>query len=95
VEAIPWNERGLALARGSNDAKARALISRDAQQLCVGPADLERYAEALPVFEEALKEWAARDRPQQIRIAKWSRGALPAFARPFPGGARHPARARA
>ena len=72
VEAIPWNERGLALARGSNDAKARALIPAMLNNSAWDLHDLERYAEALPVFEEALKEWTARDRPQQIRIAKWS-----------------------
>ena len=72
VEAIPWNERGLALARGSNDAKARALIPAMLNNSAWDLHDLERYAEALPVFEEALKEWTARGRPQQIRIAKWS-----------------------
>jgi len=72
VEAIPWNERGLALARGSNDAKARALIPAMLNNSAWDLHDLGRYVEALPVFEEALKEWAARGRPQQIRIAKWS-----------------------
>lgn len=72
VEAIPWNERGLALARGSNDAKARALIPAMLNNSAWDLHDLERYPEALPVFQEALKEWTARDRPQQIRIAKWS-----------------------
>jgi len=34
--------------------------------------DLGRYPEALSLFEEALREWTARGKPQQIRIAKWS-----------------------
>ena len=72
VEAIPWNERGLALARGSNDAKARELIPAMLNNSAWDLHDLGRYAEALPVFEEALKEWTVRGRPQQIRIAKWS-----------------------
>ena len=72
AEAIPWNERGLALARGSADAKARALIPAMLNNSAWDLHDLGRYAEALPVFEEALTEWTARNRPQQIRFAKWS-----------------------
>jgi tetratricopeptide (TPR) repeat protein len=34
--------------------------------------DLGRYLEALALFEEALREWTARGKPQQIRVAKWS-----------------------
>jgi tetratricopeptide (TPR) repeat protein len=72
AEAIPWNERGLALARGSNDAKARALIPAMLNNSAWDLHDLGRYQEALPLFEEALREWTARGKPQQIRIAKWS-----------------------
>lgn len=72
AEAIPWNERGLALARGSNDAKARALIPAMLNNSAWDLHDLERYTEALSLFEEALREWTARGKPQQIRIAKWS-----------------------
>jgi len=72
AEAIPWNERGLALARGSSDAKARALIPAMLNNSAWDLHDLGRYPEALPLFEAALKEWTARGKPQQIRIAKWS-----------------------
>jgi len=72
AEAIPWNERGLALARGSSDPKARALIPAMLNNSAWDLHDLGRYAEALPVFEEALREWTARGKPQQIRIARWS-----------------------
>lgn len=72
AEAIPWNERGLALARGSSDPKARALIPAMLNNSAWDLHDMGRYAEALPVFEEALKEWTTRARPQQIRFAKWS-----------------------
>jgi tetratricopeptide (TPR) repeat protein len=72
AEAIPWNERGLALARGSSDPKARALIPAMLNNSAWDLHDLGRYAEALPVFEEALSEWTARGKPQQIRFAKWS-----------------------
>ena len=72
AEAIPWNERGLALARGSSDPKARALIPAMLNNSAWDLHDLGRYAEALPMFEQALAEWTARDKPQQIRFAKWS-----------------------
>ena len=72
AEAIPWNERGLALARGSSDAKARALIPAMLNNSAWDLHDLGRYAEALPLFEAALREWTARGKPQQTRIAKWS-----------------------
>ena len=72
AEAIPWNERSLALARRSNDPKARALIPALLNNFAWDLHDMGRYAEALPLFEEALGEWSARGKPQQIRIAKWS-----------------------
>jgi tetratricopeptide (TPR) repeat protein len=31
-----------------------------------------RYREALPLFEQALSEWTARAKPQQIHFARWS-----------------------
>ena len=72
AEAIPWNERGLALARGSNDAEARALIPAMLNNSAWDLHDMGRYAEALPQFEEALGEWSARGKVPQIRFAKWS-----------------------
>lgn len=72
ADAIPWNERGLALARGSNDAKARALIPAMLNNSAWDLHDVGRYPDALPLFEEALREWTARGKPQQIRIARWS-----------------------
>ena len=71
-DAVPWNERGLALARRSNDPKARALIPAMLNNAAWDLQDRGRYAEALPLFEEALSEWSRRGKPQQIRIAKWS-----------------------
>ena len=72
ADAIPWNERGLALARGSKEPKARALIPAMLNNAAWDLHDLGRCAEALPLFEEALREWTARAKPQQIRVAKWS-----------------------
>ncbi len=71
-EALPWNERGLALARASGDAKARALIPAMLNNSAWDLHDMGRFAEALPRFEEALREWTARDKVRQIRIARWS-----------------------
>ena len=72
ADAIPWNERGLALARGSKDPKARALVPAMLNNAAWDLHDMERYPEALALFEEALREWTADGKPKQIRIAKWS-----------------------
>jgi len=72
VQAIEWNRRGLALARASQDAKARALIPALLNNLAWDLHDMRRYAEALPLFEEALAEWRARRAPEQTRVAQWS-----------------------
>jgi tetratricopeptide (TPR) repeat protein len=72
AQAIEWNGRGLALARASKDAKARALIPALLNNLAWDLHDMRRYAEALPLFEQALAEWRAREAPEQIRVAQWS-----------------------
>ncbi len=71
-EAVAWCQRGLAIARDSHDRKARALIPAMLNNSAWDLHDLGRFAEALPLFEEAQAEWVARDKPEQIRIAKWS-----------------------
>lgn len=72
AEAIEWNRRGLALARASDDAKARALIPALLNNLAWDLHDLRRYDEALPVFEQALAAWRERQAPTQVRVARWS-----------------------
>lgn len=72
LDAIEWNRKALAAARTSNDPKARALIPAMLNNSAWDLHDMGRYAEALPLFEEALTEWTARGKPTQIRIAKWS-----------------------
>jgi tetratricopeptide (TPR) repeat protein len=74
LDAVEWNRRGLAVARVSRDAKARALIPAMLNNAAWDLHDLGRYAEALPLFEEALAEWIARQRPGQIRFAKYAVG---------------------
>ncbi len=71
-EAIEWNQRGLEIARESQDAKARALIPAMLNNNAWDLFDMGRYGEALPLFEEALVEWNFREKVQQIQIAKWS-----------------------
>ena len=74
LDAVQWNRRGLAVARASQDAKAHALIPAMLNNAAWDLHDLGRYAEALPLFEEALAEWTARKRPEQIRFAKYAVG---------------------
>lgn len=71
-EAIDWNRRGLAMARGSQDPKARGLIPAMLNNSAWDLHEMGRFAEALPLFEEAQAEWLARGIPERIRIAKWS-----------------------
>ncbi len=73
-EAVEWNRRGLAVAHASQDAKARALIPAMLNNAAWDLHDLGRYAEALPLFEEALAEWTMRKRPEQIGFAKYAVG---------------------
>jgi len=67
-----WNERGLAMARQSQDRKAQSLIPAMLNNGAWDLHDMGRYAEALTWFKAALNEWVARDQPAQIQIAKWS-----------------------
>lgn len=71
-EAIAWNQRGLAIARGSPDPKAQALMPAMLNNSAWDLHALGRYAEALPLFEEAQAAWTARGQPEQIQIARWS-----------------------
>ncbi len=71
-EAIVWNQRGLAVARGSQDARARGLIAPMLNNMAWDLHDLGRFDEALALFEEAQTEWIARGKPGPIRAAKWA-----------------------
>lgn len=70
--AIEWNQRGLELARRSADSKAQSLIPAMLNNSAWDLHDMGRFEQALPLFEEALEAWTARQRPRQIQIAKWS-----------------------
>jgi tetratricopeptide (TPR) repeat protein len=71
-EAIEWNQRGLEIARTSQDPKARALIPAMLNNNGWDLHELGRFDEALLLFEEALAEWTASGKSKQIQIAKWS-----------------------
>ncbi len=71
-QAIDWNRRGLEIARDSQDPKARALVPAMLNNSAWDLHDMGRFEEALPLFQEALDEWTARGKRQQIRIARWS-----------------------
>lgn len=71
-DAITWTQRGLVVARPSQDAKARSLIPAMLNNCAWDLHDMGRFDEALSLFEEAQTEWIARDKPEQIRVAKWA-----------------------
>jgi tetratricopeptide (TPR) repeat protein len=70
--ALDWNRRGIQLARASSDAQARRLLPAMLNNSAWDLHDMGRPAEALVLFEQALAEWTARGRPQQVRVAEWS-----------------------
>jgi tetratricopeptide (TPR) repeat protein len=72
LEAIEWNQRGLAIARRSQDPKAVALTPAMLNNSAWDLHDMERFDDALVLFEEAQVAWTARGKPEQIRIAKWA-----------------------
>lgn len=71
-EAIAWNQRGLVIARASQDPKARALIPAMLNNSAWDLHAMGRFDEALRLFEEAQAEWVARGKPEQIQVANWS-----------------------
>lgn len=73
-EAIEWNQRGLALARSSTDAKARALIPAMLNNAAWDLHDMGRVDEALLLFTESREGWRARGRPAQVRFADYAIG---------------------
>lgn len=71
-EGQTWFQRGLTLARASTDPKAHGLLPALLNNAAWDLHDVGRFAEALPLFEQAWVEWTARQRPARIQIAHWS-----------------------
>ena len=72
AQGAEWTQRGIELARQSNDAKARALLPALLNNHAWNLHDEGRFAAALPVFREAETAWLATGRQPQGRIARWS-----------------------
>ena len=70
--AVEWNRRAIDLARASPDPQARRLLPAMLNNSAWDLHDMGRPAEALPLFEQALAEWTARGRPQQVMVAEWA-----------------------
>jgi tetratricopeptide (TPR) repeat protein len=71
-DAVTWNQRGLAVARPSQDSKARALIPAMLNNSAWDLHEMGRFHEALAFFEEAQAEWILRGKPEQIQVATWA-----------------------
>ena len=71
-DAIEWNQRGLALARRSEEPKAKALIPAMLNNNAWDLHTMGRFEEALVLFGEAQAEWTSRGKLERIQIAKWS-----------------------
>ncbi len=70
--AATWTDTGVALARSSGDAKARALLPALLNNHAWNLHDAGRYGDALPVFIDAESAWHATGKQPQGRIATWS-----------------------
>lgn len=71
-EAIDWNQRGIAIARASHHPKAQALLPAMLNNSAWDLHEMQRFDEALPLFEEAATQWLTRGKPEQIRQAHWA-----------------------
>ncbi len=71
-EALVWNERGLAIAKASQDSKARSLVKAFLNNSAWDLFEMKRLDEALLLFEEALAEYTSQGNPTRIREAKWA-----------------------
>jgi tetratricopeptide (TPR) repeat protein len=69
--AREWNERGMALARGSPDPAAQRWTGSIANNMGWARHDAGAYAEALELFTVALAERQRQDDPARTRIARW------------------------
>jgi tetratricopeptide (TPR) repeat protein len=72
LDAIAWNQRGLDLARPSQDPKARALIPAMLNNSAWDLHEMGRFRDAFAFFEEAQAEWITRGTSEQIQIATWA-----------------------
>ncbi len=83
-EAFAWHQKGVALARQSQDPKAQALLPALLNNMAWDLHEQGNFAEALLYFQEAQAAWEAQAKVPQIQIAQWS------VARCLRSLARHP-----
>src|SRR5437773_490511 len=77
-----WARRGLAAAEGSDDPLARRMTGAILNQLGWTPADADRWADALPLFERAVEVRREIGTPEPLLVARWARArALRALGR--------------
>jgi tetratricopeptide (TPR) repeat protein len=69
---LEWNVRAMELAKGSADPKARRWLASLQNNIGWTYHSMGRYADALGVFEEALRLRVEQGKAGPIRIARWS-----------------------
>jgi tetratricopeptide (TPR) repeat protein len=76
VDQIQWNERALALAEATPDARAAAWLGSLYNNLGWTYHDMNEFDRALAQFEKAVawRQAVHPDQPETIRIAKWCVG---------------------
>ena len=70
-ESVDWNQRALALARASNDPKARAWRGSLLNNLGWSYHDMKDYPMALAFFEDAIAFRKEQGKADEIRVAEW------------------------
>jgi len=71
-ESLDWNEKAIAMAAQSEDARARKWRGSLLNNIGWTYHDMGRYPEALQRFEEAVSFQETYGAPQRIRIARWA-----------------------
>jgi tetratricopeptide (TPR) repeat protein len=68
-----WANRGFAAAEGSADPLARTMTAALLNNLGWTYADAGRWADALPLFERAVRVRRERGDPEPLHMARWAR----------------------
>lgn len=72
ADALSWNEKALAMAEKSSDARARNWRGSLYNNIGWTYHDDGRYEQALELFTKALEWQKEKGKPGPIRIARWS-----------------------
>jgi tetratricopeptide (TPR) repeat protein len=72
TQAMAWNLRAVEYAKASNHSDARRWLASLQNNIGWTYHAMGQYAEALAVFEEALRLYQAQGKARQVRIARWS-----------------------